>query len=292
MRWMVGVDPRDLSAGAVALAQWMAKRATQDQFVGAHVLELELQELFARVNPNDASDGVPDYVDGLLDPLREDGSFVEVGTITATTAEDGLEAAAKERGCKALIIGRRKPTKGRALVRLGRVARRLLRTLQFPIIVVPPDAGGAEFSDGPVLIATALTKASEGAARFGKLLAERLNLDTLTTTVATGAEALTLYMPGELWAPAAESLTKDTHDRLQTWVAEHGLGSGRHSVVEGSVGPALLQVAETAGASMIVVGSRGLGTFDRMFVSSVGTELAAAAPIPVCVVPPTWEVAP
>ena len=165
MRWMVGVDPRDLSAGAVAFARWVAKRATQDRLVAAHVLELELQELFARVNPEDAADGIPDYVDRLLDPLRQDPSFVEVGTISASTAEDGLQAAADERGCGALVIGRRKPMKERALVRLGRVARRLLRTLPIPVVVVPPDAQEAPFSTGPILIATALTRTSEGAAR-------------------------------------------------------------------------------------------------------------------------------
>ena len=42
---------------------------------------------------------------------------------------------------------------------------------------------------------------------------------------------------------------------------------------------------------MIVVGSRGLSTFDRLMLSSVGAELAATATIPVAVVPPRWPAA-
>jgi nucleotide-binding universal stress UspA family protein len=288
MRWIVGVDLRDLGAGAVAFARWMAPRATQDRFVAAHVVDFEVSELFARVNP-DAPELRPPYVDELLAPLRVDPVFEEIGSIPARAAEDGLEAAARDRGCHAMIIGRRKPAAGRAVIRLGRVARRLLRTLPMPIVVVPPDAKAADFSGGPVLVATQLGPASEGAIRFGAQLAASLDLDLLVTSVAVIPDELPLFMPHERWRTLVDETSTTVRHRLLEWVAEHGLASARTSVVEGQVGPALLEVAKVSGASMIVVGSRELGTLDRLVLSSVGSELAASAPIPVAVVPPDWS---
>ena len=52
-----------------------------------------------------------------------------------------------------------------------------------------------------------------------------------------------------------------------------------------SSGPELLAVANEERASMIVCGSRRLSLAERIFSSSVGTELAAAAPIPVAIIP-------
>jgi nucleotide-binding universal stress UspA family protein len=287
MRWLVGVDLRNLASGAVALADWMSHRAPTERFVGAHVVDFEANELFASIQPRNL-EGVPEYVDELLAPLRADGAFVEVGSIHASAAEDGLVAAASDRGCDAMIIGRRKPAHGRAIVRLGRVARHLLRTLPRPIVVVPPDATAASFSDGPVLIATDLTATAGGAARFGATIAAAFDLDRLVTTVATVSDDVSPFVPVSRWSAIIETATGQARTRLASWVDEHGLSGARTSVVQGPVGAELLGVAKVSGASMIVVGSRGLGTFDRVFLSSVGTELAASAPIPVVVVPADW----
>jgi nucleotide-binding universal stress UspA family protein len=286
MHWMVGIDPWNLSAGAVAWARFVAKRAPRERFVGAHVLAFDLSELFAKVDPKAKAGDVPPYVERLLDPLRDDPTFSEVGIVVSSTAEDGLQAAAADRGCEALVIGRRKPTEGKAVVRLGGVARKLLRALPNPVVVVPPDE--SEFSDGPVLVATSLTHASEGATRFGAAMARLLGLDLLVTTVAV-PPAIALYMPGEDWSPVVEENVRTAQRKLGDWTTQYDLGEARRSVVEGAVAPRLREVAQTAGASMLVVGSRRLSTIDRIFASSVGSELAASAPMPVAVVPPEWN---
>ena len=286
MQWMVGIDPWDLSTGAVAFARWLSKRAATERFVAGHVIAFDMSELFAKVDPSSKVGEIPPYVDRLLDPLRADRVFAEVGMIIAASAEDGLQMAANERGCDGFVIGRRNPKEGKHLVRLGGVARRLLRALPGPVVVVPPDE--TEFSDGPVLVATDLGPASEGALRFGVAMARMFGLDLLVTTVAI-PPALSLYMPGEDWTPVLEANVRMRQKELEAWIAKHELGPIRHSVIEGAVGPRLRDVAHTAGASMIVAGSRRLSTADRIFVSSVGSELAASAPIPVAVVPPEWS---
>ncbi|MBE7699873.1 universal stress protein [Oerskovia sp. Sa1BUA8] len=57
------------------------------------------------------------------------------------------------------------------------------------------------------------------------------------------------------------------------------------SVCLGAAASVLLDEAE-AGAGLLVVGSRGLGAFDSLFLGSVSTHLAARSPAPVVVVPP------
>jgi len=292
MRWLVGVDLNNSGAGAVELARWLHGRAPAETFTGAHVVDFDVRELFARVQDDETDDAVPPYVDELLVPLRDDPAFSEVGSISASAAEDGLTHVAQTKGDDVILIGRRKPMRGSAVFRLGRVARRLLRTLPGPVVVVPPDARLADFSDGPVVLATDMGETSVGAARFAKAVVDRFELDTLVTSVASVPDELSLLTVHERWRAVVDETFEAVRTRLAQWVQAHGLSDARSSVVEGHVGPALLEVAKVAGASMIVVGSRGLSTFDRIMLSSVGTELAASAPIPVVVVPPDWPASP
>lgn len=57
--------------------------------------------------------------------------------------------------------------------------------------------------------------------------------------------------------------------------------------VRGAPVPALLEVAEHA--ELLVVGKRGLGGFARVIVGSTSLAVAARSPVPVAVVPDTWE---
>lgn len=57
--------------------------------------------------------------------------------------------------------------------------------------------------------------------------------------------------------------------------------------VRGAPVPALLEVAEHA--ELLVVGKRGLGGFARVIVGSTSLAVAGRSPVPVAVVPDTWE---
>ena len=286
MRWMVGIDIRHTSAGAVALARAMRKQSDEQTMIGVHVIEDHARAIVAEFDPEAAKD-LPARVEKLLEPLADDEAFADIGTIPATAAEDGLVGAAKERACDGYIIGRRGPSHGRALVRLGRVARRMLRTLDRPVIVVPPDWQPDTTLDGPILLLTALGAASSGAARLTKGLSLSLGTDVLVSTAVEEPTELDLYLPRA--SERAEADVRDTARDLEHWIARHDLADARHSVVSGPVSARMLEVAKVAGASMIVVGSRGLTTAERIFVSSLGSHLAAVAPLPVAVVPPSWH---
>ena len=287
MKWLVGIDTYDLSRGAVAFARWMARRSDAQTFIGTHVIENYSVEVWADAGPEHPP--LRPYVDEALAPLQNDGVFARAEAISAGTAVQGLINAAHEHAADGFLVGRIKPAKKETIVRLGRVARKLLRRLPGPAIVVPPDLAISEFSDGPVILATELRAASRGAARFAKAISAALDLDLLVTTVATVPEPLARFLAPDRYDAIRERRIKNAGGELQTWIADHDLSDARTSVVSGSVSPSLLDVCKLAGASMLIVGSRGLGTAERFYNSSIGSELAAACPIPVAVVPPDWS---
>jgi len=275
---MIGVDLGGLSTGAVALGRWMAKRASDHAFFGVHVIENV---------PAPLGRNLDDHIDRALGPLRQETFFEDLGSIPATAAEDGVLEAANQKNCDAFIIGR-KSADPRAIIRLGRVARILLRKLAKPTLVVPPGLDESKLSDGPLLLATDCGEASAGAAKFAPAFGKSLGLDLLVTHVGRVPASMRTIIPAEQWGTLVDRAESSARENFEPWLEAHGLKEARHSLVHGSPASKILDVAEVSGASMIVLGSRGLDTLDRVFISSLASEIAAAAPIPVCVVPNDW----
>lgn len=285
MRWLVGIDLRKTSVGAVAFAKSLSSRVPNDRFFGAHIIEDHVLAAATEFGL-EATQNIPAYVDSLLAPLRKDDTFDEVGAIAASAAEDGLRIAAARHDCDALVIGRLAPGQGTGLLRLGRVARRLVRELPRIIMVVPPDFAEDTWSRGPILLAVDPSTDCARATSQATSLAASLGVEILVTHVVPPREELIRYMPSEMWASRVDSGNGKESEQLAEWTAARGLSDARRSVVEGSIIPSLLRVAETASASMIIVGSRKLGLMARMFSSSTGSALAAYSKIPVMIAPP------
>ena len=288
MRWLVGVDLRQRSGGAVAFARGLVRHGKGHQAVAAHVIEDHARAVLSEYDPK-AAEVLPERVESLLEPLSSDATFRDVGSIPATAAEDGLAVAARENECDGYILGRRVPAQGRGLVRLGRVARRMLRTLELPTIVVPPDLGDDLSLDGPILLATALSESCAGAASLAAYLGQSLDVDVLATTIVPSRQALAPYLWIDGEVEVSEAALRPSREAQDVWLSEHGLGDARRSVVEGSAEAQILDIAKVSGASMIVIGSRRLTTAERIFTSSLGSDLGAFSPIPVAVVPPSWR---
>jgi len=291
MRWMIGLDLRNLAAGAVSFARWVQAQAPDHEFYGVHVVESLPQSLLGESAPSPKQ--IRAVADNALSPLRDDGLVTELGAIEATAAEDGLVAACNDKNADALIVGRIKPSDEETLVRLGRVTRRLMRMLPRPTVVVPPNLDVATIPDGPIVLATDLGDASAGAARFARSIATALGRDLLVTYIVRLPDHLDVYLPADAWSNLKGSADGRSRESLTRWVADHGLNDGdnevRTSVVHGTPALAIQDVAKVSSASMLVVGSRGLQAAQRLFTSSVGTEIAAASPIPVAVVPATYR---
>lgn len=289
MRFIVGVDLRGLSPGASDLAAWLQVQGQGHTFVATHVLEGG-DDLGADLGfPSEA------VHDRVMAALRDDvdrvgaSVFEDVGIQQATVAEDGLAAAADLHEADGLLLGRRAPAEGPGLIRLGRVARRLLRDLPVPVIVVPPNLRREAVGPGPVLVAVDLTDSCLGAVRYGQALARSLGRELRLVHAVPPPRRQSAYVPADAWDDFADERQRRDAASAKTWAADHGLEGLARIVSHGEPGDVLTAVAAEERACLLVCGSRQLSVVERLFTSSVATELAARAGFPVAVVPPDWK---
>jgi nucleotide-binding universal stress UspA family protein len=200
---------------------------------------------------------------------------------------DHLAALAAE--VDLLAVGREVPRGQDAFVRLGSVARRLLRKLPTAVVVCPPGLGADHLGDGPVLLATDALPDSEGAARFAVALAGllRRRLEILHVVAMPPSWALVNVSSERLAEIRHGLLAAGTH-ALRPWAARVGLPVDEARVVDGWVVDEVVRYGDELRTPLTVVGSRRLTPLARVFATSTSTELAARSTCPVAVVPQDW----
>ncbi|MBK8238810.1 MAG: universal stress protein [Deltaproteobacteria bacterium] len=283
MRFALGIDSRARSRGAIEFASWLRQHTDDAEIVGVHVIDQRLRVSLR----DDLADEVVARAQRDLDAALQDADarsvVVSAHVAFSDSPEEGLAASIGEQRIDALLLGRIAPAHAIALQRLGRVARRLVRTLPSAVVVVPPDLTREQIGAGPVLLATDGREPAVEAARFAARLAGSLGRPLLALQVTTPRE----------YAPDFESpvqLARDPHPaldptELKAWLTRVGCPQAQALVVEGDVVDTLFTVAARERAPVIVTGSRRLGVADRLFSSSVGTDLARLADRAVAIVP-------
>jgi nucleotide-binding universal stress UspA family protein len=270
LRWVLGLDLGARSRGALAFARWL--RGAGESVTSVHVLETWMRGYLR-------SDNYEQFQAVLARATAELGPG-DVQVVEADRAEVGLARAAE--GAAGLVIGRAAPSEGPSLLRLGATARRVLRGLPAPVIVVPPDwvAVGA----GPVLVATDLEETSAGAVEFAQQFAARHRrpLELVHVGAAHYNDFIDELEPR--WLAAREIYRADVVDTVREWAVERGLTGARH-VVYGEPSQQIAALAQARDAALVIVGSRRLGTVARAFLSSTASALASFAACPVAVVP-------
>ncbi len=291
MKWIVGTNLREDSAGAFEFVSWLH----------SHARDAEANPVVALAVVRDGGDflNVPSgrslIVKRVEDSARE---FVSSGPARDAIKDVRVEVAPSvaERLCETaknngatLILGRAAPMENQSLVRLGSVARRTLRRLEGPVVIVPPDWTAAAAAPGPIVVAVDPTPSSLSAITFAEALATAVARPLVAVAAIQGLGGLgTAFL-----APAEYTSLRDRHrqqeaERLAAYLEGHGRAS---LSVRAEVGPTvttLVNVAEELQAAAIVSGSRRLTLAERLFSASVGTELASFSPIPVAVVPPDF----
>lgn len=289
MDWLVGMDLSDRGQGALGYSRWLhgVLPAGQDRFVGVHVLEeVELRQLLRYHHLAEVEERAATAADRVVKAAGAEGALAERRVIYGRSAEEALADLAQQSGVRALVIGRQARRGEKRIVRLGRVARRLLRTLPSPVVVVPPDLRSEAVGDGPVLLAAGTDADSVGAAAFARQLAADLGRPLAVAHVVPSDDYLAAEMvPSGVAGQFFRDLREDHERNLAVWMRTHGLGGVPYHVSEGSVVDRLADTARSERAPIIVCGSRGLGLGMRLFSSSVATDLAAACEVPVAVVP-------
>ena len=276
--WLVGLDLGPRSHGALIFAAWL--RATAEvRVVGLHVLEAAASRFV---------DGEAEAVDAVRRAVDERSAQLGIPAIEAievvmvARAEEGL----MERSQRALglILGRAAPTGSTALVRLGRVARRVLRHLPGPVIVVPPELTRVE--EGPVLLATDLGPASAGAVRFARGFASAVGRPLDLLHVADPQDGDLLGSMDARWSVERRTHRASMIEAMSQWTVDQALGDRPRKVVFGERVEEIVAAAEACKAAMVVVGSRQLGAGARLFTTSTASALAGMASCAVAVVPP------
>jgi len=280
--WLLGLDLGPRCSGARQFARLLREQLHM-RVVGVFVSEM-WQYALPPGEVTTVALSLRDEAERLLVSLNagKPGAAVDATQIVDDIdAETGLTKAARE--AAGVVIGRRVTTPN-AWARLGRVARRLLRRLPAPVIVVPPELASDEFT-GPVMLATDLSERSAAAARFAVAFARKLGRPLACVHVGQprwdGSYGLLEPRRDELRATYREATERATRE----WATRH-CPDATLTYEYGDPVERLTALARHTRPSLLVLGSGRLGMVDRIFTGSTASSVAAIAPCAVAVVPP------
>jgi nucleotide-binding universal stress UspA family protein len=282
LKWILGLDLGPDSAGAVRTAAWMSAMTqppARQRVIGVHVVPARPR---VEVRDDEADEVAAKAEQAARDALRAAGaekSVDRIDVIFGAQPSEQLATACRYHHAQGILIGRHAPSEEETFVRLGRVARRLIRELPAAVMVVPPDVQPATLDDGragPIVVATDLSDDSIAAARFGLQLAREWGTELLLVHVHRGSE----YALTPAQADVADS------EAFDEWTRAYGLGGARTLTQRGDVVNRMLSIGHHERASLLICGSRHLTNIQRVFQASTGTDLARFAPRPVLIVPP------
>lgn len=278
--WIIGIDLRPRSDGAVRFGAWLHAQAPEHvKLLGMHVLERDDDW-----HPHGREQAL-DATEATLERAGVRAAFARVEVVTADRPETALESLQTTEEARGLILGRRAATDSDALIRLGSVARRVLRRLVVPTFVVPPELEVETIGAGPIVVAVTPDEASVGAVKFARRLAAELRRSLACVTVVSTPMD---HVPTERLDPVhAERVAQQMRGAgavTHAWLLN--LGARERVIVRrGDVLTQILAAAAELSAPFVVSGSRQLGAVERVFGLSVASYLAAHAALPVLVVP-------
>ena len=273
MRWAIGLDFRREGKGALAFAHWLRAGDTGDKFVGLHALESSplLQALREPGEEQRALDAARSLA--LKDLAKADMTGIEGPTVLdGELPGEALVRALEEVEAQALIIGRRAERNDARWLRLGPVARRLLRRLPGPLVVVPPDLAEDQIGDGPVVLASDLRDDSVGAAAFARQVARARDRDVVVAHIVPTSEDVEQFMPAATVQQLYDQIGMDRRDSMEKWKREVGLEHAPSAVASGETVERLMGIANAEKAPMIVSGSRRTSGLARLFTASVSAR--------------------
>jgi nucleotide-binding universal stress UspA family protein len=274
--WILGLDLSPRSHGALVFATWL--RSGGARVIGLHALEAWASPFLAAAENVDATvrEAAAERCTRLgIAPLED----VEV--VVVPRAEDALLRAATT--AEGLVIGRAAPRGEHPRVRLGSVARRVLRELPGPVIVVPPDL--VVVGPGPILLASDLGPSSEAAARFAVAIAAAQGRELELVHVGEPRHSDLIDELDPHWLREREIYRAGVEATAAAWANRLGLGDRLRHVLFGERAEEIAGVAVRCKAALVVTGSRHLGLAGRLFSTSTASALAGLAECAVAVVP-------
>ncbi len=288
MKWIIGVDLRPRSQGALTYARFLHDAAPDDTFEAVHVVPQE--HLMAALRYHHLDEVLAALQKASAEVVERVGAADFVGTVRvekggSSVDQKLLEIAAAE-GADGVIVGRQATREGHEIVRLGSVTRRLLRHADRPVLVVPPDLDPAAIGTGPVFFLSRLTDDAVPAATLAATLARRLGRKiVLGHAIPVPQDWGSHYLPGAVLDKLLQEHHAEALERMNAWAGEHGLADAELRLLEGSILDVVPKEAQAIDACLVVVGSRRLSMGERWLLTSVSSHLAGQLDRPVLVVP-------
>lgn len=293
MRWVVGLDLRPHSHGAINFASWLHEHDRGGELgheliiEGLHLVDSAVLELPDTPSRTEILGNAKRAALAALVARKAAEAFAHVDAVEARDLVDTLAAAGALAHTTGVIVGRRAKGEDLALVRLGRVARRLLRRLDSPVFVVPPDLEREHIGPGPIVCAVTLDDQGVEVARFGERLGRAIGRGTRLVHVHDPGSPIGIeYLPEGTWDNYHHRQAEERAGALARWRDANDL-QAKVVTAHGQTVPKLITSARELDACMILCGSRRLSLAQRMWTSSIGSTLAAAAHLPVGVIPTT-----
>ncbi|HKQ41575.1 MAG TPA: universal stress protein [Pseudonocardia sp.] len=276
---VVGVDG---SASATRAVEWAAREAHR------RGVRLRIVRAFSWTTADHPTGWVARYRDEMLDVSRRQ---VARAVRVAADARPDVEAesqveigapievlSSEARRAQLLVLGDRGLGEVAGLV-LGSVAVSLAARGACPVVVVRGERAGA---DGPVVVGVDGSPVSEAALAFAFDAAAARGVDLVAvhawSPTAIDEELASLVE----WDASAESAV--LAERLAGWGQKYPQVAVRRTVVRDGAVRAL--VTASAGAQLVVVGSRGRGNAAGLLLGSVSHGVLHGAHCPVAVVRP------
>jgi nucleotide-binding universal stress UspA family protein len=281
------MDLRDSRNGVVRFASWLRASGACDRLVGVHVVDLEEPYEANAELMQKARLALNDWVE----QLGVAAVFDELVVVNASRVDEALHQACAERPDAGLIVGRRTGQDEQGIIRLGATTRRLLRRLEAPIVVVPPDLDPATLGSGPVMVAITTTEeASLAALRFGSDIARSMQREVELVCV-TPSRSASAYLPAALAGEQQERRRVQTERDLTIWKKENEIHA-KTQVFSGPVIERLLGQVSEKGVPLVVCGRNKATTIQRFLGGTTSTELSTFSRVPVAVVAPTSALRP
>ena len=292
MTWIVGLDAHGRCHGAVRFARWFLSHveAHAAPIVGLHMVDLTLfGPLVGEVSTDQLETAARTHLGRLPAELGLDPKELEVEVAPTDSIAHALTEQCHTRHAEGIIIGRKAPRQSKSVVRLGRVARQLLRELPVTVLVVPPDHDPRD-QKGPIVVATGLGDESAAAAQLALHLAKPLGRAIVVTHTVLGIEQrVRPWFPDLPHEDVEKRIVADANRQLDQWCRDHGLAGAQRQILVGDPLVETRDLLDRIDACLCIVGSRRLGVAARAVRVSFGSHLAATASCPIGLVAPDAE---
>lgn len=288
MRWIIGVDVGRRTRGALQFARWLAEamgESGRDAVIPVHVLHEEHLRMMLRYHRLDeVIEAERAGVSRQVAEVMQRGDL-GVESVLAVTVEQGLEAERARQGATGVIVARAAPAEGGGVFRLGGVARRLLRRLASPVIVVPPDLTQARIGDGPVVALSNLRPESAPACRLARSLADMAHRDLSVVHIDDALRAGAARRPAPTRRDDPAGPFGHRERALARWVARHGVWPDVATVIDGAMPSEAVAFAVARRSPLVVTGAHPYTNVRDALDSRPWRSLAAHARQAVLVVP-------